>query len=455
MVRLPLLRAAFDMTTTSTALRSALSTTTLVALSALLAVRLLSDGASALAVGSPQDEPPSEREVEDLVEELFELREYEADERARTDAIVARLALLEPLDAKAEKDWRKELEKLWEDGPKLPKKGGEHHLFEDDRGRFFVDGRTRKPAGLLLGMHGGGQGSGDAMNSRSAYASAAGSLKLAAIFPEVLVKTEHGWTDSGTEEFVVELVERARRTFDVPPDKVFFSGHSMGGYGSWTLGGHHADLVAAIAPSAGAPTLVRDYDENIIGVVEGVIPNLRNVPIRVYQSGDDLNVPPIANDTAVEELAKADERWGGYDYEYWRVEGRGHDLPPGGTKALLEKVIDFERDPHPERVVWQPTLAWKRSFYWLWWDEPRPNAIVDARLDREANTIAVEVDGDASGLAVQLSAGVVDLDRELVVSLNGSEVFRGAVATSLAVLASTARTGDPGRTFVARIPLVP
>jgi len=443
-------------------LRLASSPTALAALGGLLAAPLVFGSlmSDSLVNGSPpataQDvEPPSGREVDDLVEELFALREYEAEERARTDAIVARLALLDPLDAKAEKKWRKELLELWEDGPTLPKKSGEHHFFDDDRGRYFIDGRTRKPEGLLLGMHGGGQGSGDAANSRSAYANAADSLDLVAIFPEVLVKTEHGWTDSGTEEFVIELVERARRTFEVPPDKVFFSGHSMGGYGSWTLGGHHADLVAAIAPSAGAPTIVRDYDENIIGVIEGVIPNLRNVPVRVYQSGDDRNVPPIANDTAVEELGKAAERWGGYDYEYWRVDGRGHDLPPGGTKALLEKVIDFEREPHPDRVVWQPTLAWKRDFYWLWWEAPRVNAIVDARLDREANAIDVRVEGDATGLCVQLSDGVVDLDREVVVSLNGAEGFRGEVEPSLAVLAVTARTGDPGRTFVARAPLAP
>lgn len=398
-------------------------------------------------------EPPSKREVDDLLEELFELREYEASERERTDAIVARLSLLETPDAKSEAKWRKELLELWEDGPTLPKKSGEHFFFDDGRGRFFVDGRTRKPEGLLLGMHGGGQGSGDASASRAGYASPANSLKLAAIFPEVLVKTEHGWTDSGTEEFVIELVERARRTFEIPADKVFFSGHSMGGYGSWTLGAHHADLVAAIAPSAGAPTVIRDYDENILGIIEGVIPNLRNVPVRVYQSADDRNVPPVANDTAVEELRKAQERWGGYDYEYWRVDGRGHDYPPGGTKALLEKIVDMQRDPHPDRVVWQPTLEWKRDFYWLWWEDPRMNAIVDAQLDREANAIDVRLEGDARGLCVQLSDGVVDLDREVTVSLNGTEVFRGTVETDLGVLAVTARTGDPGRTYVARVPL--
>lgn len=411
----------------------------------------------AASAARPQDEPepPTKRETGDLVEELFALGTVAAQDRAREDEIVARLALLPALDAKAEKKWRKDLTKRWEKGPTLPKKAGEYRDLDGERGRYFIGGRTRGAKGLLLGMHGGGAGSGDAGASHSTYRGPADDLDWVAIFPEVLEKTEHGWTDSGTEEWVLDLVERARRTFDVPADRVYFSGHSMGGYGSWTLGAHHADQVAGIAPSAGAPTPIMNLDGEYIDVIEGVVPNLRNVPVRVYQSADDVQVPPAANDIAVKRLEAARERWGGYDFEYWRVDGRGHGYPPGGVSALLDKIAPFERDAHPDHVVWQPTLDWKRSFYWLWWEAPRENAIVEAVLDREANSVDVVVDGSARGLCVQVSDGVFDLEREIVVSLRGEEVFRGRVEPQLSILAATARAGDPGRTYVARIPLVP
>lgn len=400
-------------------------------------------------------EPPDAREIEELLEELVALDESEAGPRRRADEIVARLDALPPLEGGRDVErWTEHVLELWEDGPELPRRAGEHWLWDEaERGRYLVDGRTRKAKALLIGLHGGGEGAGDAGTSRDAYAGVAKRLGGVAIFPEVLEKTEHGWTDSGTEEFVIELIERARRTYGVDPDRVLLSGHSMGGYGSWTLGGHHADLFAAIAPSAGGPTIVRHRSGRVIGVLEGVVPNLRNVGVCVYQAGDDPNVPPDANDIAVEEVRKARERWGGFELEYWREDAGGHALPPGGMRELIGRIEDFERDPHPERVVWQPTLDWKRGFYWLWWSDPVENALVEATLDREANTVHVDLRGRADGLHVQLSSDVLDLDREVVVTRGREEVFRGMVQPRLSVIADTARHGDPGRVFVARIPL--
>ena len=268
------------------------------------------------------------------------------------------------------------------------------------------------------------------------------------------MKTEHGWTDSGTEEFVLELLERARRTWKIDPDQVFFGGHSMGGYGTWTLGAHHADMVAALTPSAGAPTPILDRASgDVIDVVPGVVANLRNVPIVIYQSDDDLNVPVEVNRVAAKKLGEAKERWGGFNYEYWEVEGRGHDLPPGGTQTLLEKVTMHKRNPYPERIVWEPVLNWKRHFYWLWWDEPQIEQLVLADLDRESNTIDITTDGSAVGMHVLLRDEVVDMSREVVVRLNGEETFHGVPVRTLAALVSTARRGDERLTFVAKVPV--
>jgi poly(3-hydroxybutyrate) depolymerase len=78
-------------------------------------------------------------------------------------------------------------------------------------------------------------GEGDAETARYAFEGAADELDWVAIYPEVLEKTECGWTDSGTEEFVLELIERALRTWKIDRSQVFMGGHSMGGYGTWTL----------------------------------------------------------------------------------------------------------------------------------------------------------------------------------------------------------------------------
>jgi predicted peptidase len=230
-----------------------------------------------------------------------------------------------------------------------------------ERGRYIIGGETKKPKGLAITMHGGGEGSADAGGAAGAYEPTLSKLSLLMVAPQALEATEHGWTDSGTEEFVLDLVDAALRTWKLDTDRVFFVGHSMGGYGSWTLGGHHADRVAAIAPSAGAPTPVQSSASSpIIDIQEGVIPSLRNVFVSIYQSLDDPQVPPAPNQFAAKKLAEVAKKWGGFEHTYWEVNGRGHAEPPGGYIAQLEKVAARSRDPVPQRIVWQPVLPWKR-----------------------------------------------------------------------------------------------
>jgi hypothetical protein len=227
----------------------------------------------------------------------------------------------------------------------------------------------------------------------------------------------------------------------------------MGGYGSWTLGAHHADRVAALAPSAGAPSPLLGSDGLALDVVEGVIPSLRNVPMVIYQSADDPQVPPDANRVAVRKLAQAKQRWGGFEYEYWEVDGQGHGAPPGGYVAHMQKIARYQRAPLPTKIVWQPALAWKQQFYWLWWENPRAKVIVEAELDREAGTCDVKADKAAFGISLLLNDELVDMQRELRVRFNGKEVWRGVPERSLDVLVATSVHGDEKLMFEALVPV--
>jgi poly(3-hydroxybutyrate) depolymerase len=410
----------------------------------------------ALAVPALQ-EPPTLKELEACLAALIA-----ADDRtdAGRAAQLAQLAIVERAptpDAGDLKAWRKRLDKLLARQRTLEKKSGRYHWWEDERrGFYIVGGETKRPKGLFVGLHGGGVGSGEADSSAGTYASDAGRLDWVGIFPEVLEKTEHGWTDSGTEEWVLDLIDAALRTWDLDPDQVWMGGHSMGGYGTWVLGARHADRFAGLVASAGAPTPILDRDGRVVAIQDGVVPNLRNVPLVVWQSLDDVQVPPAANQAAHRAMVAARERWGGYErYEYLEVDGFGHGLPHKGAIELLEKVADARRDPHPATVVWQPSLPWKRQFHWLFWERPRIGATVVARLDRKANAVQVEVEGDASGLCVLLSDELVDLSREVTLRLGQEIVFQGLPARSLAVWMDSARTGDPGRSYSVRLPLAP
>jgi pimeloyl-ACP methyl ester carboxylesterase len=405
---------------------------------------------------------PSAKQLETLAARYLALdaRTEAGAEEQRT--ILTELEAAPELTAPQEKAWRKKLLELAaKAGPEIEEDTGAHYFWPEDKkgkhgkGLYIVGGNTKKPKGLLIGMHGGGAGEGDAWSAHGGLNSAASQLDWLALFPEVLEKTERGWTDSGTEEFVVDLIEAALRTWKIDRNRVYLSGHSMGGYGTWLLGAHHADAVAGLAPSAGAPTPILNSAGVATDIDWGIVPNLRNVRIRIYQSDDDVNVPPEANRMAAKKLAEAKARWGGFDFEYWEVPGRAHDLPPGGMEALCEKIADTRRNARPEKVVWQPMLAWKRHFYWLAWDAPKRAAIVEAEVDRTSNEVRVKCDQDPSGLCVLLDDGMVDLGREVVVKLEGKEVFRGAPKRTLATLVRTAARNDAELMFSVRVPVVP
>lgn len=406
---------------------------------------------TALAATVPaQDRPPSGRKLDDLVKQFLAADARTAAGFATQQEILATIERVPKLEARDVTAWKKKLDKFHGKGRKL-EKSGDNQFFEDGTGRYIVGGyRGRKPKGLAIAMHGGGVGSGDAGPAAASYGPALNSIGYVMIAPEVLQRTECGWTDSGTEEFVLSLVDCALRTWKIDPDHVIFVGHSMGGYGSWTLGAHHADRVAAVAPSAGAPTPIRRAPGSpIIDVIEGVIPSLRNVYVSCFQSTDDPQVPPGPNQFATKALAAAKERWGGFEFEYWEVNDRGHGAPPGGHKAHVEKIADKVRNPVPERIVWQPVLEWKRQFYWLYWEKPVKNAVLTADLDRENNSVAITCEQSTDGLHVLLDDRVLDLGKEIVVTVNEQETFRGKVEPNLRTLVLTSWHPDPGLQFVA------
>jgi dienelactone hydrolase len=393
---------------------------------------------------------PGDAEAKRLVEAAFA-----AEAKDREAAIAALEAV--PLTTEEAEVWRKPILALAaKRGPKLSKKSGRAFLYENPEKGLYLLANEGARGGLLIALHGGGAGAGDASSAASAFSGPASSLRMAMIAPEVLVKTEHGWTDPPeTERFVLDLIDAAKRSLKVDPNRIYLTGHSMGGYGTWTLGAVHADLFGGLAAFAGAPTCTRTAkDAPLSGVEEGVLPNLRNVPLWVYQSLDDRNVPPESNEFAVPQLARlAKDDPGGYLHHYERVDGRGHGPPEKGYVPALEWAAKRPRDPRPKKVVWQPSRAWKRQFYWLWWDAPALGATVTVET-KEKNVFDVSSADPLDGLRLLLDARLADLTKDVVVRVNGKESFRGPARPSLATMVRTSDRVDADLLFAASVPVL-
>jgi pimeloyl-ACP methyl ester carboxylesterase len=336
------------------------------------------------------------------------------------------------------------------------------------RGRHMISGKGNK--GLVLAMHGGGAGSGDCGGAQGSFAGPISEVGMRGLYPEVLKKTEYGWTDPPeTEKWVMELVRCARLTWGIDSNRVYLTGHSMGGYGTWTYGSIYADVFGGGAAFAGAPTMYWKQggkDKDAEAVTEGYLPNIRNLPLFVYQSLDDPQVPSAANVFAMAELKKLHETDPkGWEHVYEEVDGRKHDFPAKGPKPGIEWAVSHVRDPRPAKVVWQPTRTWKTTFYWLRWSEPWIGAEVVATADRarnavdvvvkaprSANAVATEAERPArvAKLSVYLDERLVDLSKEVVVTVDGKERSRVKPTLSLATLLRSAEEReDPQYAFAA------
>lgn len=415
--------------------------------------------------------PPSAKR---LVEIYFKAKKPAERESAKA-ALVGAPA---PADGKEFETLRDQvIEELRKRGRKLESKRSEWFDDKTDGWKgLYIPQKGKKGGGLALGLHGGGAGSGDCGSSASQFGGPLSSLDLSAVFPEVLVKTERGWTDPPeTEKWVLELLRAARRTWDIDPNRVYVTGHSMGGFGTWTYGAIHADLFAAGAAFAGAPSIYwapGKQDVEAQAVVDGILPNLYNLPLFVYQSLDDVQVRPAANIKACGELAKLHESDPlGWEYVYEQVDGRGHGFPEKGAGPGLEWMTSHVRDPRPVKVLWQPVREWKTTFYWVRWDDPWLGSVLTARLDKAANRIDVELrapygkvgpaaDAERAAhlesLSFYVDGRMLDTAREITVVVDGVERCREVPEASLDTLVTSAEEReDPEYVFLRRLRLRP
>ena len=102
---------------------------------------------------------------------------------------------------------------------------------------------TGKP-GLVLTLHGAGV---EALGQVESYAPKSWTHIVA---PTNRRSYGFDWEDWGRMD-ALEVLHQAQTDFEVDPQKIYLTGHSMGGHGVWHLGALYPDRFAAIGPSAG------------------------------------------------------------------------------------------------------------------------------------------------------------------------------------------------------------
>jgi predicted esterase len=185
-----------------------------------------------------------------------------------------------------------------------------------------------KPKALFLSVHGA---SVEAINQSGSY------------FPKtwghIVSPTNRrpygfNWEDWGRSD-AMEVYNIALKTLNIDPDRIYLTGHSMGGHGAWHLGGTFPDKFAAIGPSAGWISFwsyrVRERNETA-GEMEkmimratnpsdtyGIAENYKQLGVYVLHGGDDDNVPVTESRNMIEHLKKFQK-----DFVYHEQPKAGH-----------------------------------------------------------------------------------------------------------------------------------
>jgi len=143
---------------------------------------------------------------------------------------------------------------------------------------------------LLLFLHGSGE-RGDNLDLLKKH----GPPKLIAAgkqFPFIVVSPQCPRNEKWSPEVLTALLDEVQEKYAVDKDRVYVTGLSMGGFGTWMLATEHPDRFAALVPICGGGN-PRQADR------------LKNIPIRVFHGAKDQVVKMEMSQEMVDALNAA------------------------------------------------------------------------------------------------------------------------------------------------------
>ncbi|WP_114793132.1 prolyl oligopeptidase family serine peptidase [Niabella yanshanensis] len=173
------------------------------------------------------------------------------------------------------------------------------------------------------------------------------------------------WEDWGRLD-AMEVLQIAKDKFKPDPSKIYLTGHSMGGHGTWFLGATYPDKWAAIGPAAGYASL-KDY-----GSADGRIPDSARTEVErlLLRSGNQSDVPKLAN-----------------NYQplgVYILHGDSDRVVPVTYARQMRKVLgDFHKDfsyyeyPGGEHWFGDQSVDWPPMFDYFKWHQRQPDSLTN------------------------------------------------------------------------------
>jgi predicted esterase len=235
---------------------------------------------------------------------------------------------------------------------------------------------------------------------------------------------------------VLRPLRDACRRFSIDTDRVFLSGHSLGGDAAWDIGLAHPDLWAGVLP------IVATSDKHVQRYWE----NAKYVPL-YFVSGEKDG----------DKLEKNAQDWNRYltrtgnDVTVVQFQGRGHEHYHEEIQNLFKWMNLHKRDFFPREIDAVSMRPWDSFFWWIDIDRMPSNLVVlptewpkkDVKTPRIEGSVlntgtGVRVSSPSGRTTVWLAPEFVNFDGKVAVTINGRRQTN--VTPSISVLLEDVRT---------------
>lgn len=297
-----------------------------------------------------------------------------------------------------------------------------------------------RPTPVLVGMNGLSQG----------WETAASLRGYITLYPW---KVE-AWQDPRTADVVWEQLWEQSRRVNIDFDRLYCTGVSVGGHATWIAGAARSDAWAAMMPVSGSPGRI------LVAMSEVYLKNLHDLPFRATVGADDEEIAAMAKKG--QGVAKRFEIPSQLDV----IEKRGHEAFDDLAEGLLAWSSELKRARYPAKLDYYGGADLGRSHYWI---EVLKDGVETKELKIESATrwvtrnipafpfhVQAEIKGqeisihekDVREFRIGLADGMVDMDKEVLIKINGKPAWKGVPVRSIkTLLESSARRMDRLRTF--------
>jgi len=250
---------------------------------------------------------------------------------------------------------------------------------------------------------------------------------------------------------VLHSLRDAIRRFSIDTDRVFLTGHSMGGDAAWDIGLAHPDLWAGVIPFVPvADKYVSRYWENaktvplyfVTGELDGD---------KLSRNAQDLN----------RYLTKA-----GFDVMVAEYLGRGHEHFHDEIQRVFTWMESQKRDFYPGQFKCVTMRRWDNYFWWVELDGFPSRSVVNPvswppRSGTRPVSIEAKINANnrlslttgAGRVTAYLSPEIVDFEKRLSITVNGRSRSMVVKPTVKTLLEDVRTRGDRQHPFWAKVEL--